>query len=326
MSFRILAGLAVTAGLLIATPAGAFSTDPKVKGTVTIAFKVEYRRTGTTAWMTKGSYASNAAARAEAQRLFDAGHDVRLTKAETITWLKSGKDERITPVTGDVHEGISVVNYQKALQVFKAVAARADIAFRYPTDGCYARAHLMGVQMQVMGLKPGKAWAFDDEAGKPGSKTPARLIALTDAHPKGFVSWWYHVAPALKVRKSDGTVVTAVIDPSLHDKPVSLATWKKRMMHPKVGFTPRMDVTVWGLAPYDASGKRMPGKGYSPGGEPADPTKAAKDTMAMYKPHQGTDWTPPRRVVAARGDKEVRQAVPAVPFTDKRLLDTGDIE
>jgi hypothetical protein len=326
MFLRTFASLALVVGLISSAPASPGSGA--VKGTSSTVFRVEYRTPGASTWVSKGSFAAEAAARSEATRLFNAGHDVRLTRAETVTWLRtqsSDPDIRRTPPTapaGDLSGGISVVSLARAQEVFRSVASRSDIAFRYPADGCYARAHLMCVQMISMGLKPGKAWAFDDEAFK--GKAP-RLVALTRAHPDGFVAWRYHVAPALKVRKQDGTIVTAVLDPSLHDKPVSLATWQKRMTQPRLAFTPRMDVTRLGEAPRGADGRRLPGTGYGPGGNPpGDLTKAAREVMAMYKPHQGTSWTPPRPTVTRRSvEVELAdlRALPARAFADRHLLD-----
>jgi hypothetical protein len=259
-------------------------------------------------------------------RLYNLGFDVRLTHAQTITMLHPRKDGPSPPPSDEstLSDGISVVSLAKAFEVFKAVARRTDIAFRYPTDGCYARAHLMGLQMFRMGVRPGKVWAFDDDAMS--GKGHARLVAVTSAHPKGFVSWRYHVAPVLKVRTKTGKVVTCVIDPSLHEAPVSLSTWRKRMTHPRVAFTPRLDVTAWGVGPKDGSGKRIRGSGYYPGPDPTgDITRLAMAKMAEFKPHQGTVWVPgPRPVV--RGDSSTvpdnhLPAIPEKPFTDKHLLD-----
>ena len=39
--------------------------------------------------------------------------------------------------------GVSVVSRARASQVFAQLKGQKQIAFRYPIDGCYARAHLM---------------------------------------------------------------------------------------------------------------------------------------------------------------------------------------
>jgi hypothetical protein len=329
------AGLLALACVLMPARAGA---EDSPKTTRSTTYRVEFKKPSSTTWTARSTvFSTQSAASADAQRLYNVGYDVRVTRAETITLLRtqggspSPQPEKTTPskkktppgpTTDRVVGGISVVSPSKAQQVFKLVANRPDIAFRYPTDGCYARAHLMGLQMQQMGLKPGKVWAFDDKAFVDRSAMP-RLVALTDAHPKGFVAWKYHVAPVLKVQEQGGQVATYVLDPSLHKSPVPLATWQKRMMHPKVGFTPRLDVTVWGQPPRDGNGKRLPGSGYWPGEDPGDLTTEARKTMVMYKPHQGTDWLPGRREVASRGKDDANdlRAIPAKEFTEKDKLD-----
>jgi len=314
----MIAALALTLTLLNAAGATTVAAAA-AKGSVSVNFKIEARTPGTKTWAVKGTYPTEAAARAEAARLFNAGSDVRLTKSESVTWLRTepSDDPRRIP-TGDLVDGVSVVSLARAQEVSRALATRGDIAFRYPTDGCYARAHLMGLQLMSMGLRPGKVWAFDDAAFK-GSAT--RMVAVTKDHPNGFVSWRYHVAPALKIRRSDGQVVTAVLDPSLHDRPVSVSVWQKRMSPARGGFKPRTDVTAWGMAPRDPEGRPMAGTGYGPGGDPpGDLTRAARATMVLYKPHEGTAWTPPRPAVAARGANDP-SAVPLKEFTDKHLLD-----
>jgi hypothetical protein len=299
----------------VLSPAHGFTTTTKSGPTTSVSFKVEYRRPGK-GWVVRNTYPNSEAAAAEADRLYKAGFDIRVTKAETITLLRTQggptpePGRKVPPSDTTTSGGISVVSLAKANQLFRVMANRGDIAFKFPADGCYARAHLMGIQMQGMGLKPGKAWAFDDKASV--ERIPPRLVALTDAHPKGFVRWWYHVAPALKVRDQNGRVSVYVIDPSLHRSAVPLSTWQKRMMHPSIkNFTPRMDVTVWGQAPRTADGRRFPGTGYAPCPDPSNLTAAARKTMADYKPLQGTDRFPARLSIASRGKDTFRPATAA---------------
>ena len=39
------------------------------------------------------------------------------------------------------------------------------------------------------------------------------------------VTWWYHVAPLVRVRLGRWAVLLMVIDPGMFDKPVLLTTW-----------------------------------------------------------------------------------------------------
>src|SRR5262249_39009691 len=45
----------------------------------------------------------------------------------------------------------STVSFREALLVFQLMAGQTDIAFGFPGDGCYARAHLMVRWMQKLG-------------------------------------------------------------------------------------------------------------------------------------------------------------------------------
>jgi len=53
------------------------------------------------------------------------------------------------------------VSFDEALAIFNQLADREDIAFGYPHDGCYARAHLMCEAVSAMGLEAKKCWAFE---------------------------------------------------------------------------------------------------------------------------------------------------------------------
>lgn len=115
----------------------------------------------------------------------------------------------------------------KAQQVFDAMAATSCdpltvpalcIPFRYPDDGCWARAHEMCRLMINMGLSPRKVW-IDHSFGY-------WLHVNTKNNPQCFVEWFWHVAPTLCVRAGFFQTQLMVIDPALFTTPVSEATWK----------------------------------------------------------------------------------------------------
>lgn len=93
------------------------------------------------------------------------------------------------------------------------------IPFKYPDDGCYARAHEMCRRMQDAGAAPQKVWIY----GYPYGTTS--LHARTANIPGCHTSWWYHVAPTLLVDTPNGQE-THVIDPSLCYEPVTVERWK----------------------------------------------------------------------------------------------------
>jgi uncharacterized Zn-binding protein involved in type VI secretion len=168
---------------------------------------------------------------------------------------------------------LTVVTPAIAAAIFSALASRSDIAFKYPVDGCYARAHLMVKQMQAMGLNPGKAWTFA------GSRTDP-LWVNTPNHPDGMVSWGYHVAPTLPVTGKDGVTRPMVMDPSMFDHPVTPKEWQDAQHD-----HPTLVQTKAGQSPL-SSGE---GTGYWPGRDPAEgPDANAKETMEEYKRLEGT--------------------------------------
>src|SRR5437016_2066172 len=101
---------------------------------------------------------------------------------------------------------IPVLTQGQADAAFAQIAAYKDIAFTYPIDGCYSRAHLMVERLIQLGFQPSKVWCFAHGES---------LTARTAHDPRGFISWGWHVAPTLPVRNEDGIVFDMVIDPSL---------------------------------------------------------------------------------------------------------------
>ena len=102
------------------------------------------------------------------------------------------------------------------------------IPFRYPDDGCWARATQMCRLMFASGYSPRKVW-IRRSAGN-------ILHVNTRNHPQCFVEWWYHVAPTLCVRTGSWwwpfSHTRMVMDPSMFTTPVPLATWKAAQNEP----------------------------------------------------------------------------------------------
>ncbi len=107
---------------------------------------------------------------------------------------------------------------------FPIVDGKWTPSWRYPEDGCYARASMANKTAfhQFFPL-PGKVFAFGN------------LTVQTSFSPRGSVSWWYHVAPVVEV---DGEKY--VLDPAIEfTRPLSLKEWLGRMGDPsriKVSF------------------------------------------------------------------------------------------
>jgi hypothetical protein len=186
------------------------------------------------------------------------------------------------------------VTYKKSVEVFNWMARQSDIAFRFPVNGCYARAHLMCQRMIRNKFRPRKIWSF------PNGET---LFARTRNNPKGYVTWRYHVAPVLRVRldASAKTQRWYVIDPSLFTRPVTVAQWERAQMRTKVSSKPFLTITRIGEAPTGIDRKRKPGSGYWPGPDPpGGPDAHAVATMRKYKPWQGKEPPPAKSAVRHR--------------------------
>lgn len=165
------------------------------------------------------------------------------------------------------------VSLEEASTIFSIMSAQEYIAFQFPVDGCYARAHLMMQLMQRLGLSPGKVWTFASGPTDP-------LWVSTPNHPAGMVEWRYHVAPTIPVQGADGVVRDMVIDPSMFDRPVTIQEWKDAQHD-----TPTVVQTVPGESPLP-SGE---GSGYWPSPDPPQgPDAHAWETMEEYKPLEGT--------------------------------------
>ena len=101
------------------------------------------------------------------------------------------------------------------------------IPFRYPDNGCQARAHEMCRLMMKMGLNPMKLWIFPS----PGNS----LKPSTENKPNCEASWIHHVVPILKVRDTQfPQTKDVIIDPSLFDKAVEKSALPSRLKDPNL--------------------------------------------------------------------------------------------
>jgi hypothetical protein len=238
----------------------------------TSSYDVYYRKAGTQTWSEHRSFRTHAEAESAAKQLYQRGFEVQVHTRVTMTHVPQ------RPKTGLLPES-ETVTPQQAINVFRMLASQRDIAFHYPADGCYARAHLMIKRMQKNGLKPYKVWTFQN--GDP-------LYVRTTYHPAGHVEWRYHVAPLLRVRLANGQQRWCVIDPALFQSPVTITKWRDAQKKPGSRYTPYVTVTKLGQSPKDAHGNRMAGTGYWPGADPREGADAhAVKMMRMYKPYEG---------------------------------------
>ena len=180
-----------------------------------------------------------------------------------------------------------------ALELFDDLADRSDIAFGYPNDGCYARAHKMCSRMMSMDLSPKKAWAFEGKGFKEWLH-----VEMPDGKK---VEWSFHVAPALSVQMPDGTVQDLVLDPGIFDGPVTLQEWGE-VIH---AAPENLQIALFGLAPEGHKGTYIPD---SPMLNDYADTRA-EETMRTYLDWQGIA---PRVVFPTRMRKQFCQMQPVL--------------
>ncbi len=173
------------------------------------------------------------------------------------------------------------LSFFDAMALFDRLADRPDIAFGYVRDGCYARAHLMCLEMEAQGLAPLKAWAL--EYIYKGNPPPVTM-------PNGKIARWdWHVAPALPVRMAEGDVRMMVFDPGLFDGPVPPEEWA-RLIHVT---SEKIKILPFGAPPLDDNGDYIPDNSSFTHRE--DILDHARATMEKYLSFQ----TAPRRTVFA---------------------------
>jgi hypothetical protein len=126
-----------------------------------------------------------------------------------------------------------VPSYKKAKEIFDYCAQQSChlpgsttespcIPFQYVIDGCYARAHKMRkIITEKYGYCCEKVFSFatdnDDDLAVQANKWGGCCV-----------TWWYHVAPLIRVRikiLSFNFTLAMVIDPGMFDKPVLLSSW-----------------------------------------------------------------------------------------------------
>jgi len=154
-----------------------------------------------------------------------------------------------------------VPNYQKAKTIFDycaeqscALPAPYDIdpciPFQYVRDGCYARAHKMRwIITTKFNYCCEKVFSF-------ANKDNDRLAVQASKWGGCCVTWWYHVAPLIRVNvkfgKSEFTLAM-VIDPGMFDQPVTLSTWLSAQA--TSACSPNAKVSMYSI---------QPGSAYSP--------------------------------------------------------------
>src|SRR5439155_1075665 len=165
-----LVGLAALATLTIQTPA----VLAQAKATT---YAVYYRGKGQPTYHLFGRYAKRDDAVRIAQHLRNHDHFQTEVRASStpIPKIAPRKPTGLMPVS-------VTVSPTKAREMFTLMSRQHDIAFRYPIDGCYARAELMIERMRQRKTHPYRVWSVAN--GEP-------LHANTRNVKKGYVEGGY---------------------------------------------------------------------------------------------------------------------------------------
>jgi hypothetical protein len=267
-----------------ADPAAASSPATSAPPAAT-RYSVYSRNPDATEWSDPHFYRTASEAAAAARRLHERGLEAQVYSWARMSHVPDRTKSKDLPTD-------ETVTFKEAAQIFKWLATQHDIAYRFPADGCYARAYLMIRRMQNRGLTPFKVWSFAN-----GTK----LHVSTTNHPDGYVEWQYHTAPVLRVRFENDVQRWYVMDPALFRAPATIAQWREAQKKPGSRYTPYITLTRVGQAPKDAHGEKLPGSGYWPGPDPScGVAEHARKTMRRYKPQEGHR---PARAAAANRDR-----------------------
>ena len=178
-----------------------------------------------------------------------------------------------------------VPNYKAAKKIFEFCASQSChlggpfsispcIPFQYVRDGCYARAHKMRwIITTKYRYCCEKVFSFANHGND-------ELAVKADKWGGCCVTWWYHVAPLVRVRINLGfanVVLAFVIDPGMFDHPVLLSSWLSAQQSSVC--SPNAHVSMYSI---------QPGSAYSPAGYAGttfttDPSYTATDaTLTAY--------------------------------------------
>lgn len=151
-----------------------------------------------------------------------------------------------------------VPDYKKAKAIFDYCAQQSCalpgphpvspcIPFQYVIDGCYARAHKMRwIITTKYKFCCEKVFSF-------ANKGNDRLAVKATKWGGCCVTWWYHVAPLIRVRVNIGRHshdIAMVIDPGMFDQPVPLSQWLAAQAN--TACSPNANVSMYSIQPGSA--------------------------------------------------------------------------
>lgn len=155
---------------------------------------------------------------------------VEKATAEDIRYFKSvftkeerGVTNRLASVIPDLATLNSLFTQIKNQSCGTSTASSPCITFRYPVDGCYARAHKMRQILNNAGYECEKQFVYGNLRASTGTCC---------------VSWVYHVAILVSFKNASGVVEKRIIDPSLNSTgPITDTAWRAACTNSTCGST-----------------------------------------------------------------------------------------
>lgn len=151
--------------------------------------------------------------------------DVRFFKSTLTKEVKTekGAANRLASVIPDVATLNSLFTQIKNQSCGTTTASSPCITFRYPVDGCYARAHKMRQILNNAGYECEKQFVYGNLRASTGTCC---------------VSWVYHVAILVSFKNASGVVEKRIIDPSLNSTgPITDTAWRAACTNSTCGST-----------------------------------------------------------------------------------------
>jgi hypothetical protein len=138
-------------------------------------------------------------------------------------WVQAGT---VTPMSvgtvADDEEMEQLFDTMRTAEFVPPGGQATPIPYRYPKDGCFARAAVMAALLSKAGYTVNKEFAIS--AGGLQMRTAHGGDQLDYGLPLQ-VNWWYHVAPIVYAEMGGPKPVPFVLDPSTADNPLSVGDW-----------------------------------------------------------------------------------------------------
>ncbi|ROI04616.1 hypothetical protein EGI16_08070 [Chryseobacterium sp. G0240] len=150
--------------------------------------------------------------------------DIRYFRSALTKEVRSDNEtKRLTSVIPDLATLNSLFAQIKSQSCGTSTASSPCITFRYPVDGCYARAHKMRQILINNGYDCEKQFVYGSLRASTGTCC---------------VSWVYHVAILVSFKNASGVVEKRIIDPSLFTSgPVTDTAWRSACTNSTCGTT-----------------------------------------------------------------------------------------